>query len=414
MDLRLAEAVIATFREAKNETLFDRFSGFNYRSWVRTYGWLDASGLALYFLARIRALGIETAIPERVLQRLKQNANDNQKKMDYMFDEFMAINREFKSAGLSYVNLKGFTLVPDACADLALRCQFDLDFFMSSKDIQSCQSILAKMGYLLAGVGTGVKEFKAGGEHLPSIEDLYKAKTQRIVEIHFVDRDNPDCSAWKDHLSGLRSKIWNGLELPVLSEADKFIGHALHLFKHLRGEWTRISWILEYANFVNFHQENRALWLEVQEHLTRVPGDRLAVGVVTLIAEQTFGLTSIPEVLKYSINWLPTRVRLWVERYGGSVLLAKFPGTKLYLLLLRAMAHDGAKPFRDVRGKLLPIHRPAKITVGHGNGDLLLQLRQRQNQANYFFFRLRFHLQQGFLYRIEEARWKRSTASLQG
>ncbi len=263
-------------------------------------------------------------------------------------------------------------------------------------------------------VRNGRKEFKAGSEQLPSVQDLYKAKTQRSVEIHFVDCHDPDGSSSKDQLAGLESKIWNGLELPVLSESSKFIGHAFHLFKHLRGEWTRASWILEYANFVGFHQENRMLWLEIQEHLTRDPEAKVAVGVVTQIAEQSFGLVSVPEVLKCSVNELPGRVRLWVEWYGDSVLLAKFPGTKLYLLLLKAMSHDEAKQIKNISKKLFPFHRPAKITVGHGNRNPILRLRQWRNQVSYFCFRLRFHLQQGVFYRIEEARWKRSTASLQG
>jgi hypothetical protein len=246
------------------------------------------------------------------------------------------------------------------------------------------------------------------------VQDLYKVKAQRSVEIHFVDCYDPDGRSSRGQLSGFQSKIWNGLEFPVLSESSKFIGHALHLFKHLRGEWTRASWILEFANFVEFHQKNRALWIEVQERLTRDPEAKVAVGVAVLIAEQSFGLSSVPEVLKCSVSELPVRVRLWVERYGNNVLLAKFPGTKLYLLLLRAISHGEAKPIGNIGEKLFPLHRPARITVGHGNRNLMLRLWQWRNQTRYFCFRLRFHLQQSVFYRIEEVRWKRSTASLQG
>jgi len=409
MNLQLAEAVIATFREAEADSHFNRLSEFRYRSWVGIYAWLDASGLALYFLARLKALEIETAVPARVRQRLEQNAVDNREKTARMFDEFVTLNREFKDAEVSYANLKGFTLVPDACADIALRCQLDLDFLVDVKDIHRCESILTKRGYSLAGTGMNVKEFKAGGERLPSVRDLYKAKNQRSVEVHFVDHDEADGTRQHGKLSRLQSTIWKGLELPALSNLDKFIEYALHLFKHLKSEWTRASWILEYVNCVSFYQENREFWIELQKSLASDPETKVAVGVATLVAEQSFGMAFVPEILRWSVMELPVRVRLWVERYGNRVLLAKFPGTKLYLLLLRAISNDDMEPFRK---KAFPFHRPAKINIEHGNRSLMLQLHQLRSQANHFLFRLRFHLQQSLLYKIEETRWKRCIALL--
>jgi Uncharacterised nucleotidyltransferase len=412
MNLQLAQAVIATFHEADLRSHVRRLSGYRYRSWVGIYDWLDASGLALYFLARVRSLEIEAAIPVRVLQRLEKNATDNEKKTASMFREFMTLNNDFKDAGMLYANLKGFTLPPDSCADIALRCQLDLDFLMSSKDALLCESILAERGYALVGTGAGSKEFKADSERLPSVQDLYKTKPQRSVEVHFVNCDGLNNSPSENELSRLQSKMWSDSEFSVLSDLDKFLRHARHLFKHLQSEWTRTSWLLEYANFIRFHQKNHALWLEVREHLIQDPKTKVAVGAVTLFAEQSFDLVSIPETLRWAVRELPAPVRLWVERYGNTVLMAKYPGTKLYLLLLRAMSHDEAEILQKIRSKVFPIHHPPKVTVANRKLSFTLQLHQLWNQLRFFFFRLKFHIRQGVFYRIEAARWRQSITSL--
>jgi Uncharacterised nucleotidyltransferase len=412
MNRQLAQAVIATFREADPESHFRRLSGFRYRSWVGIYGWLDASGLALYFLAQVQALGIEAAIPVQVLQRLEGNTADNEKKTASMFHEFVALNHDFKHAGLLYANLKGFTLTPDSCAEIALRCQLDLDFLISSKDAQRCESILAARGYSLVGTGVHIKEFKADSEQVPSVRDLYRAKPQRSVEVHLVDCDGGGNSPRKNELSRLRSGKWENSEFPALSDFDKFLGHAQHLFKHLKSEWTRASWILEYSNFIRFHQENKALWFEVQEHLTQNPEMKVAVGAVTLFAKQSYGFNSIPETLKASVRELPAPVRLWVERYGNDVLMAKYPGTKLYLLLLTALSHDEAVPLPK-NNKVFPIHRPPRVTVTSAEISLTVQLIQFWQQVRFFCVRLKFHVRHGLVFLIEKSRWKKSIALLQ-
>jgi hypothetical protein len=410
MNCHLAEAIVATFREAEGVNHFDRLAGFSYRTWVGSYRWLDASGLAIYFLDRLHSLQLEAAVPSRVINRLERNSADNRDRTSCMFDEFIDLNQEFQTAGLFYANLKGFTLLPAACPDPALRCQFDLDFLVASTDLPLCETILERRGYRLAGIGKTVREFTTGGD-LPTSRDLYKSKPQKSLEIHLANSDGIGGNTGRDRrLADRQSRTWNGVQFWELCDCDKFLELALHLFKHLKGEWTRASWILEYSRFVAFHSEDEGLWFNVHRRTALDSELAVAVGAATLLADRSFGLPILPRTLAETIAVLPKSVRLWIERYEKNVLFTPFPGTKLYLLLQSALSPDAKS---DLRKRLLPLHRPPRITFATVDDTLFYKFKQWRTETLYFLFRSWFHLAQGLRYLIEMSRWKRAVASLQ-
>src|ERR1700761_5703353 len=167
---KVVEAVVATFRDSA-ESSSRRLSSFKLGDWQQSYHWLDASGMALYFLDRIESLHIETALPPAALLRLRQNLADNRARSAALFTEFVSLNETFQAAGLQYANLKGFTLSPDSCSSPEYRCQFDLDFLVDGAHLNIYRAILSKVGYELAASTPDVWEFKAGSSALASIED---------------------------------------------------------------------------------------------------------------------------------------------------------------------------------------------------------------------------------------------------
>ncbi len=412
-DKRVVDAVVATFCDSAERSR-ERLAVFKYRDWARTYYWLDASGMALYFLDELQTLGIEDALPAEVLARLRQNLADNQMRSSAVFTEFTEINRAFQQAGILYSNLKGFTLSPESCPNPVLRCQLDLDFLVDGRHLELCKKILAKAGYRLTAATGTVWEFKAGSSELASIEDHYKPKPQRSVELHFAASALDGCSPLRDErLDRLRLHFLNGIAFPALSVGDLFVGQALHLFGHLRSACTRLAWLLEYKRHVSVRYGDQEFWREVEECSQTQPQAPIAIGLVTLLSSQIFAGRT-PDLLEsWTLERLPAAVRLWVEHYGRRALLADFPGTKLYLLLEDELARGDSSWQKKKCASLLPLHRVPTIVYAGPDDNVLKWLRREVYQTRFVLFRLRFHVLEGLRYMIEFTRWKRQTTALQ-
>ncbi len=414
MNRQLTQAVIAAFRGDDAAALRSRFAHFEERDWMRTAEWLHTSGLALYFIARAAKLGIEDAMPPRLVHDLAGNLAENRTRNADLFSEFVRINMELQRAKLSYANLKGFALVPHACADPAYRYQHDLDLLVSRRDAERCRAAVEPQGYQLAAVFGDTWEFRAGPPAVCSMRDLYKVRAQRSLEVHLVPEAEEGQSRERgDRLSRMQLQTWNGFEFPALSECDKLLAQATHLFKHFQTEWTRTAWMLEYASAIRSHEANEAFWREVAAAVEAAPEMKTGVGVASLVTSRAFGVALPEQFAACTVNQIPAQVRLWVDRYEEELVLTEHPGSKLYLLLEDVLQQERTEWQSQRRKRLLPSRLPPKIVVAARSSDVRMLWKTGLAQARFIGQRFWFHLTAGLRYKIEAARWKRFVAGMQ-
>ncbi|WP_213805478.1 nucleotidyltransferase family protein [Granulicella sp. dw_53] len=407
----VVEAVVAALSDSPEQAQ-EHLSALRYPEWSRSYQWLDASGLALYFLDRLQEMGIEGALPAATLGRLRQNLTDNRGRSSSMFNEFCTINRAFLQANVSFSNLKGFTLSPDSCPNPALRSQLDFDFLIDGEHLERCQDILVKMGYVRNAANRTVWEFKAGSSELARIEDHYKARPQRSVELHFsCAAIAPHAPTRDERLDRTSLRKWGDDSYPVLAAADQFVAQALHLFSHLRSAYTRVSWLLEFRQHLTAHYDDRPFWDEVRERSQCQPDASVAIGLSTLLSTRLFGGRAPAQLAHWTLDRLPAPIRLWSERYGREAVLANFPGTKLYLLLEDELAQSDPDWKKRRRSSLLPRRRAPRISFPSQKESLLVRLRREYYELRFLLFRLHFHVVEGLRYLVEARRWKRQISS---
>ena len=409
-DRRVVEAVIGIFRESAEHSA-QRLARLTHRNWVRSYYWLDASGMALYFLERLKGLEIEDAVPAATLERLEQNLAHNRLRSTTMFAEFCSLNRAFLSAGVQYVNEKGFSLTPESCPDLSLRTQLDFDFIVDGRDLNLCREILKKKGYVHTTATANEWQFEAGSSELARIEDFYKPKTRRSVELHFTCSGEDSQPARDERLDRLVLRAWNGEHYPVLSPADQFVAQSLHLLRHLRTPSTRPAWLLEYKRHMTARYDEWQFWDEVRQRSQTFRDAPLATGLATLLSTQLFGGRAPAQLNEWTLDRLSSTVRLWADRYGRRAVLADGPGTKLHKLLEGEIVR-GDHSLRKKRPTLSQYYRVTQVCHAAPDDGLGRRLRHRYYQARFILFRARFHVVEGLGYFVENVRWKRLLGNL--
>jgi hypothetical protein len=404
LSLRLKEAVIASFHEPA-PAVRARLGEFKLHDWERAKYWLDVSGLALYFLDRLIALDLESCVPADFLKQLHAHLRDNRHRADSLFAEILLLTQALQQRNIECAVLKGVTLPPESVPESALRNQMDLDILVRSSDAESTSDCLAGFGYTLDAIFGSTWEFKAGPSGTSSLKNLYQVRAERAVEIHLVGDSSPAANA--DRLTRATWKNIRDEQLPSLSPADIFVFQGQHLFKHMCGEHTRASWVLEYWRHVCARRNDSTFWAEVELIAEQEPGANVAIGAATLLTSLMFGPFAPAELSRWSMEQLPPAICLWIQLYGRRLLLSDSPGSKLYLLLRKELTPHSSAEEVARRRLLFPLHRPPRVTRPMGNEGVLTRFRRYRFEANFVIRRLRFHIAEGIGLAIESLRWQR-------
>jgi len=413
--MRLRRTILALFGPEAKAAALQMWSA-GPEDWRGVASWLDSSGMALYLLARMHELEISFLLPPALHARLEQNMVDNTSRTAWLLEQMSDLTIQFQRAAIPFAFLKGITLVPHSVPDPRLRCQTDIDILASSKHESVITAMLLERGYVLHANGNGTSEFRTASTRLVSVDERYMIRPQRAIELHWVRQHATEAqraSVWPEQLIRAQVRKIGGVAIPCLSRLDQFINQALHLFGHLRSEHTRASWIVEFARHIETRRHDAAFWERLRVEAGEIPDARLACGVSFAVVEKVL-LSSPPACMASWIDELPKPVSHWVNMYATRVASADAPGSKLYLILERALAANdsGAKALVDAR--LVPHRLPPMVMLGTTGESVAERIRRYGTQLWFIYYRLRFHLRQLFVYRIELFRWKKQLGSVEG
>jgi hypothetical protein len=210
----------------------------------------------------------------------------------------------------------------------------------------------------------------------------------------------------RDRLSRVQLRNICGAFIPALSSADTLVQQCVHLFKHICGEHTRASWVLELWRHMQARRGDAEFWQEVERVAALEPQGDIALGTALLLVRLMFGPAGQNDFTRSAIARLPHKVCLWVETFGRRVLLADSAGNKLYLILRRELRSE-TQSRTTIRRLIFPAHLPPRITRGQPGERLPSRLLRYRTETGFIFSRLQFHVVEGLRYAIELSRWQR-------
>jgi hypothetical protein len=386
------------------------------RKWTHVLQWLDDSGLAFYFLQKLRETHATNAVPGPVLSRLEDNFAANQLRVKDMSRRFGDINHRFDEAGVRYAVLKGFSLVPQFCPDATLRYQGDFDYLVEDQSLPTARRVLGEIGYCQKPQLTS-QEFTFAVPQMARparSAEQYQARAPHVVELHLDvwDSDLNRLPLMQRQFSAERTTthIWNQLAFPALSDEDAFLLQVLHTCRHLFTYWIRMSCLLEIARFLASRASDEALWSRIEQRV----GDNWMLRELTVVTtELVAGLFAapVPRLIRDWGRGIRSATRVWTDHYARRCAFCDlpvyqfklFPRSKLILFLHQQ--YEGACAEKNlVRNQLIVPSRLARIASSVRNKPSLV-LNAGWWKRQLLMRRSIFHILAGARYVCELPRW---------
>jgi hypothetical protein len=389
---------------------------FSHREWRHVLRWLDDSGLALYFLQKLKNAGAIDAVPKTVLSELERDFNSNQLRTKELARRFAALNRGFDEAGVAYTVVKGFSLVPDFCPSAVLRYQADLDYLVEGDSLPAARQIMVDAGYL-PQQSTSSKEciFVTPALQSSCSSDMYSVESPHAVELH--------TDMWDERLHGVPlpadlfsvkravTRHWNGLTFPALSDEDAVLLQVAHACHHVFTLWIRMSCLFEIAHFLKQRASDAEFWGRVERRVGGRVVLREFVVIVSELAARLFAAPLPPLVRDWGVSLRPG-ARIWLEHYARRWAFCElpvhefrlFPRSKFALFLRQQ--YEGSSGMGETRREndARPRSRLARMAVSIRNEPSIV-LNRAWWRRQLLIRRGVFHAFAGARYVCELPRW---------
>ena len=396
---KIMEALLLVFHDPIPKECL-RLETLSRREWRYALHWLDVSGLALYFLDRLEQQSLCRLLPVEALHGLRRNLADNTARIAALWDEWAAISRDFEAAGLACATLKGFSLGRFSVPRPELRSQLDLDFLIAERSAPEARRILESRGFRLSAIHGRSWEFAAHDTQPLSLRDLYKPVPHRYVELHVESGPSP-------LLDRVEMRRFHDLVAPVLHPVDLFLGQGLHVYKHLLHEMGRASHVIEFRRHVIARRNDAAFWRELRAVGELHPSGPLGLGVVIALTTRILGRFAPEALTCWTVDRLPPAIRTWAETCSHHAILLDSP-SKLYLVLLEALAKSGIPQQKSIRRRLAPYAIPSLSVPAKPGENPEAHRRRTWQHLRSLVGRAGFHIVEDVRYLRESRRWRKA------